>query len=96
MLKIANIEMDLKGNSLGYYLLTGERKTVDELLVAQQRPVISDAINDWIPAKPNLTAEQKAELKLKFNLSRNNVSKLNKQSKTALAVANKNYKYKRS
>lgn len=64
MLKIANIEMDLQGNSLGYYLLTGERKTVEELRSAA-KAAISDAINDWIPAKPNLTAEQKAELKQK-------------------------------
>nr|WP_248399233.1 hypothetical protein [Vibrio cyclitrophicus] len=64
MLKIANIEMDLQGNSLGYYLLTGEKKTVDELRTAA-KGAISDAVNDWIPAKPNLTAEQKAELKQK-------------------------------
>ncbi len=65
MLKIANIEMDLQGNSLGYYLLTGEKKTVEELRSAA-KSVISDAINDWIPAKPNLTAEQKEELKQKI------------------------------
>ncbi|MEZ8390058.1 DUF1542 domain-containing protein [Vibrio splendidus] len=65
MLKIANIEMDLQGNSLGYYLLTGERKTIDDLRSAA-KAAISDAINDWIPAKPNLTAEQKAELKQKI------------------------------
>ncbi|OCH13001.1 MULTISPECIES: hypothetical protein [unclassified Aliivibrio] len=62
MLKIVNIEMDLQGNSLGYYLLTGERETIEDLKIAA-KGTISDAINDWIPAKPNLTEEQKTKLK---------------------------------
>ncbi|WP_208746701.1 MULTISPECIES: hypothetical protein [Vibrio] len=58
MLKIANIEMDLKGNSLGYYLLTGERKTVQEL-----KDTAKDKITEWLPTRPELTAEQKHELR---------------------------------
>ncbi|MGF1817495.1 hypothetical protein L4D02_22570, partial [Vibrio splendidus] len=53
------------GNSLGYYLLTGDKKPVEDLRNAA-KAAISDAINDWIPAKPNLTAEQQTELKQKI------------------------------